>query len=107
VIDSRGEWKRATVLEVAAKATLQQALDALKRDPTHPVRAQVDDLTVELRVVAEPAIEAPAPVEGLFADEPELIDEICDEAMRARERDPLTVRPARWSRLQWRTSAHS
>ncbi len=48
-------------------------------------------MTVELRAVAEPATEAPAIVEGLFADEPELIDEICDEAMRARERDPLGV----------------
>lgn len=26
---------------------------------------------------------------GLFADEPELVDEICEAAMAARERDPL------------------
>ena len=28
---------------------------------------------------------------GLFADEPELVDEICEAAMAARERDPLRL----------------
>ena len=28
---------------------------------------------------------------GLFADEPELIESACEEAMRARERDPLRL----------------
>ena len=32
--------------------TLEQALARLKSDPVHPVRAQVEDLQVELRVVA-------------------------------------------------------
>jgi len=68
---------------------LEQALEALKRDPTHPVRARVDDLTVELRAIAEPALQAPPSVVGLFADEPELVDAVCEQAMRARERDPL------------------
>jgi hypothetical protein len=31
--------------------TLEQALARLKSDPVHPVRAQVEDLQVELRVV--------------------------------------------------------
>jgi hypothetical protein len=31
--------------------TLEEALAKLKRDPIHPVRAQVEDLQVELRVV--------------------------------------------------------
>jgi hypothetical protein len=31
---------------------LEDALARLKRDPVHPVRAQVEDLQVELRVVA-------------------------------------------------------
>jgi hypothetical protein len=32
-------------------ATIEEALEKLKRDPVHPVRAQVEDLQVELRVV--------------------------------------------------------
>jgi hypothetical protein len=68
---------------------LEQALEALKRDPTRPVRAQIDDLTVELRAVAAPVEHAPPFVVGLFADEPELLDEVCEQAMLARERDPL------------------
>jgi hypothetical protein len=38
--------------DVATRA-LEEAIEALKRDPTHPVRARVDDLTVELRAVPE------------------------------------------------------
>lgn len=33
--------------------TLEEALMALKHDPTHPVHAHVDDLEVELRVVGK------------------------------------------------------
>jgi hypothetical protein len=47
------------------------------------------------RVVHELADEdAPAQgrsIIGLFADEPELIDEVCEGAMAARERDPLRL----------------
>ena len=32
---------------------LDQAVEALKRDPTHAVRARVGDMTVELRAVPE------------------------------------------------------
>jgi hypothetical protein len=32
---------------------MDQALEALRRDPTHTVRARVGDLTVELRAVAD------------------------------------------------------
>jgi hypothetical protein len=32
---------------------LDQAVEALKRDPAHPVLARVDELTVELRAVPE------------------------------------------------------
>ena len=41
---------------------LDQAVEALKRDPTHAVRARVGDMTVELRAVpdAAPAIERSA-----------------------------------------------
>ncbi len=67
---------------------LEQALAALRGDPTHPVRARVGDMTVELRSVTEPTATPPS-VLGLFADEPELIDEVCEQAMQARGRDPL------------------
>jgi len=33
--------------------TLEEALTALKRDPSQPVKAHVDDLDVELRVVGK------------------------------------------------------
>jgi hypothetical protein len=67
---------------------LDQAFAALKADPTRPVRVRVGDLTVELRNVTEPSADAPSLL-GMFADEPELMDEVCNHAMRARERDPL------------------
>jgi hypothetical protein len=75
----------ATALELALTA-LELALEALKRDTTRPVRARVDNLTVEFRAVAARAEQAPRAVVGLFADEPELLDEVCEEAMKARER---------------------
>lgn len=37
-------------------ATLEEALEKLKRDPVHPVRAQIEDLQVELRVVGKPEV---------------------------------------------------
>lgn len=41
---------------------LDQAVEALKQDPTHAVRARVGDMTVELRAIpdAAPAIERSA-----------------------------------------------
>ena len=39
--------------------TLEEALARLKRDPIHPVRAHVDDLDVELRVVPSRRREGP------------------------------------------------
>ena len=36
--------------------TLEEALTALKDDPSQPVRAQVDNLDVELRVVSKPTL---------------------------------------------------
>lgn len=67
---------------------LEQALAVLKRDPTRPVRVRVGGLTVELRTVNEAPASASSIV-GLFSEEPELMDEVCEQAMTARERDPL------------------
>lgn len=45
-----------------------------------------------VRVLAEPPARATSSsVIGLFADEPELIETVCEEAMEARERDPLRL----------------
>jgi hypothetical protein len=87
---------RYGVLVMAAKPSLERALEALKRDPTHPVRARVDDLTVELRAVTEPAAQVPGPVEGvamgqtqkasllgLMADDPDLVDQMYSMVYRA------------------------
>lgn len=43
------------------RRTLEEALAELKRDPSHPVQARVDDLQVELRVVEDKAV-APADI---------------------------------------------
>jgi hypothetical protein len=38
---------------VSQPLALDQAVEALKRDPTHTVRARVGDMTVELRAVPD------------------------------------------------------
>jgi hypothetical protein len=44
------------LLLVNSQPPLKEALDALRRDPTHPVRVRVDDqLTVEVRAVEQEA----------------------------------------------------
>lgn len=40
-------------------ATLEEALEKLRRDPSQPVRAHVDDLDVELRAVPHRRREGP------------------------------------------------
>ena len=61
-----------------ASQQLEQAVEALRREPDRPVRAQVDDLTVELRAVREQATTKTAA--DLFAEigpwEGETLDEI-------------------------------
>jgi hypothetical protein len=34
--------------------TIEEVVEQLKRDPSHPVRAQLGGLTVEVRAVADP-----------------------------------------------------
>jgi hypothetical protein len=41
--------------EVKVTKTLDEALNELKRDPARPVRADVQGMTVEVRVVTQPA----------------------------------------------------
>jgi hypothetical protein len=59
--------KRRTTMARAEKAEFEDAVAELKRDPAHPVRLQVGDMEVELRVVE--ATPAPLPVNSLrFGD---------------------------------------
>jgi hypothetical protein len=63
-----------------------------------PVRDRlwlIERIAHELRVMdvseAEPSpAEQPPSLLGLFADEPELVDEVCGMAMKARKKDALS-----------------
>ena len=56
-----GNWgetasRRCYACRVSQPLPLDEAIQALKRDPTHPVRVKVDEeLTVEVRAVGEEA----------------------------------------------------
>jgi hypothetical protein len=67
----------------------QQLLDAIRELP------RGDRLRIVERVVHDLAEEdsglAPDAIVGLFADEPELIEEVSEGAMQARETDPLRL----------------
>ncbi|HJX65194.1 MAG TPA: hypothetical protein VJ860_14730 [Polyangia bacterium] len=68
--------------------TLEEALMALKHDPSHPVHACVDDLDVELRVVGQAKAEIPlgdfmAEGGGWKGESPEEILRILREARAA------------------------
>lgn len=67
----------------------QQLLDAIRtlprRDRLRLVERVVHDLAEEDRT------QAPDTIVGLFADQPDLIEAVCEAAMEARERDPLRL----------------
>ncbi len=69
-------------------AAILEAIRALPREDR--VRL-VEQAMHELADGAVPAGD-PKAIIGLFADEPELIEEVCRAAMEARERDRLRVR---------------
>jgi hypothetical protein len=59
--------------------------------------AEQKDVTIEkvLQDMVERALESQAaedPILGMFAQEPELMDDVVAEAMKARESDPLRQR---------------
>ena len=74
---------------------LDQAVEALKRDPTHAVRARVGDMTVELRAVpdAAPAIERSAAdaLREIGPWEGETYDELVELFGGIRQRSARTV----------------
>jgi len=68
-------------------------------DPRHieldqPLDTPRGRVEVVVRSVAEGEKDDGASIVGLFADEPELMDEISGSAMAARERDSLRARGA-------------
>ena len=67
----------------------QQLLDAIRELP------RGERLRIVERVVHELAEEdrgqAPDTIVGLFADQPDLMEEVCEGAMQARETDPLRL----------------
>jgi len=84
----------AMLFFVSQPLPLDQAVEALKRDPTHAVRARVDDLTVEIRAVPEGPTRQLAPGEKSAADvfreigpwEGETLDELLEFFAEARRR---------------------
>lgn len=67
----------------------QQLIDAIRELPRADRLRIVERVVHELTEDDRPA--APGTIIGLFADEPELIEVVCEDAMRARERDPLRL----------------
>jgi len=67
----------------------QQLLNAIRQLP------RGDRLRLVERVVHEPAEEhgsmSPDAIVGLFADQPDLIEAVSEEAMQARAMDPLRL----------------
>lgn len=53
-------------------------------------RSKLVELVVHV-LAEQPPRSTSSSVIGLFADEPELIETVCEEAMQARERDPLRL----------------
>ncbi len=63
------------------------------RDRLRIVERVIHDLAQETPAVQRPRETGPGPrsVIGLFSDQPDLIEQVCESAMVARERDPLRV----------------
>lgn len=69
--------------------TAEEILEQVRALPPGERSKLVELVAHEL---AEPPARATSSsVIGLFADEPELIERVCEEAMQARERDPLRL----------------
>jgi hypothetical protein len=74
---------------MSTEPATQQLLNAIRRLP------RGEQLRLVERIVHDLAEEhAPSPPEsiiGLFADQPDLIEAVSEEAMQARERDPFRL----------------
>ena len=72
--------------------TIHEAVEQLKRDPSHPVRTRVGDLTIEVRAVIEPLAQKSAG--DLFAELGPWVGETTEELldMLAEARRPGSQR---------------
>lgn len=71
-------------------ASRDELLRAIRALPPRERLRLVEDVMHELRGEDDAASPAEPPsVVGMFADEADLVDQVADDAMRARERDPL------------------
>lgn len=69
--------------------TLEQ-VRALARRRNSTIEALIEDVIVQLADAAKTdTTKNEDRILGMFADEPELLDEVVQSAMQARERDPL------------------
>jgi hypothetical protein len=94
VIGPPEKMTRCYTLNMARVVTVRGHLsDARHIELDQPVDTPRGPVEVVLRPVAEEQKDR-ASIVGLFADEPELMDEVSDSAMAARERDSLRTRGA-------------
>lgn len=68
----------------------QQLLDAIRQLPRGERLRLVERVVHEL--AEEQEASRPDAIIGLFGDQPDLIEVVSEEAMQARERDPLRLR---------------
>jgi alpha-D-ribose 1-methylphosphonate 5-triphosphate synthase subunit PhnL len=94
VVDGAGIGFGATLCRMARAVTVRGHLsDARHIELDQPVDTPRGPVEVVVRPVAEDKGDG-ASIVGLFADEPELMDEVSDSTMTARERDSLRTRGA-------------
>ena len=67
----------------------QQLLEAIRELPRGDRLRIVEQVVHEL--AEEDSVLAPDSIVGLFADQPDLIEAVCETAMQARETDPLRL----------------
>jgi hypothetical protein len=79
----------AEVHFVTMSMTADEILQHVRALPPDERRQLVERVVHDLAV--QQASANPASVIGAFSDEPELIETVCEEAMQARERDPLRL----------------
>jgi hypothetical protein len=78
---------------VATSSDIDQLLAVIRRLPLPEQLRLVERVVHEAAQQSESAPNgSPTPVIGLFTEDPALMDAVADDAMRARERDPLRRR---------------
>lgn len=73
---------------------MDRLIEAIRALPRDEQRHLLELLADDLRRPEAKNLEAKSSLIGLLGDEPELAETIAEEAMRARERDPLRQRGA-------------